>query len=479
MMSTYYAEMSYSRRKNKNISIRLKIDETINVGENKSNILVSVEYKNTGDRIMISDYGAEISATVNNLNGFAVGGSTKYLENTGGEWLDYPGYAQRAYNGLAHTSSGGGSFTVTAEFTAENILGIPATKGSINFTHDYEAINQTAPTISSHAVKSNRYGRETTFYLNTSHASYNLKCQLTIDGLTREQATAHSGFSWYIDSVHVASRSTSSNGSYSIIYDFEFNNKTVSGNWLINLISGTISDSKYYNSGQSYHYKLTVSAENNKGITVSGVMAVPQKVTGITADSSLDIIQGQTEQISYFVAPSNAELQSVSFISSDIGTATVDENGTVTAVSDGICTVTVTTEDGGFSAETVINVVDTSRFPALNYFTDYLSIVDVSRIIFACTFLSDELTEHGATVDKLITISIQGRAQPINSIRGIFSAVESNCQKLRDAAVSAGLTIDSLPEARAINKANTDWIIVVNGWIDLLNEIHTKINGGD
>ena len=121
---TYYAEMNYSRRKNKDISIRLKIDETVIIGENKSNIVVSVEYKNTGGRISISDYGAEISANVNNLNGFAVGGSTKYLENTGGEWLDYPVYAKRAYNGLAHTSNGGGSFTVTAELSAEKVLGI-------------------------------------------------------------------------------------------------------------------------------------------------------------------------------------------------------------------------------------------------------------------------------------------------------------------------------------------------------------------
>ena len=478
-MSTYYAEMAYSRRKNKDISIRLKIDETLNVGENKSDFTVTIQYKNTGNRITISDYGAEINVRVNSGGTWYVGGSTFYLENTGNEWKNYPWYPTFTRKGFSHTANGGGSFTITAELSAEKVLGTYATKGSIDFTHDFEKIDQTAPRISSHALKSNRYGRETTFYLSASHSSYNLKAQLTIDGLTYEQATAHSGFSWYIGSVYVTSKSTGSNGSYSIIYGFEFNNKTVSGNWLINLISGTISDSKYYNSGQSYPYKLTVSAENNKGITVSGVMAVPQKVTGITADSSLDIIQGKTEQISYFVAPSNAELQSVSFVSSDTGTATVDENGIVTAVSDGICTVTVTTEDGGFTAETVINVVDTSRFPALNYFTDYLSIVDVSRIIFACTFLSDELTEHGATVDELITISIQGRAQPINSIRGIFSAVESNCQKLRDAAVSAGLTIDSLPEIRSINKTNADWIIVVNGWIDLLNEIHTKINGGD
>ena len=231
-------------------------------------------------------------------------------------------------------------------------------------------------------------------------------------------------------------------------------------------------------SGGSYPYKLTVTALNGKQATLSGTLKLPQKVTGITADATLDIIQGETAQLIYSVIPSNSELQTVTFSSSDTGTATVDGNGIITAVSDGICTVTVTTDDGNYTADCIVTVVDTSRFPTLNYFTKYLSIVDVSRIIFACTFLSNELTEHGATVEELAIITIQGRSQPINSIRGIFEKIENNCNKLRTAAVSAGIEINSLPELREINKSNVDWIVIVNGWIDLLNEIHTKINGG-
>ena len=156
---TYYVEMNYSRRKNKDISIRLKIDESISVSENKSDFTVTIQYKNIGNRTSISDYGAELSVKVNDGAAWNVGAITRYYENTGGEWYDYPSYATFTRKGFSHTSNGGGSFTVTAELSAEKVLGIYATKGTINFTHDYELINQTAPTISSHAVKSNRYGR--------------------------------------------------------------------------------------------------------------------------------------------------------------------------------------------------------------------------------------------------------------------------------------------------------------------------------
>ena len=467
---TYYAEMNYSRRKNKDISIRLKIDETVIVGENKSDFTVTIQYKNTGNRTSISDYGAELSVNVNGGAAWNVGAITRYYENTGGEWYDYPSYATFTRKGFSHTANGGGSFTVTAEFSAEKVLGIYATKGTINFTHDFEKIDQTAPRISSHAVKSNRYGRDTTFYLSASHSSYNLNAQLTIDGLTYEQATAHSGFSWYIGSVLVESKSTSSNGGYSIIYNFKFNNKTVSGNWLINFIYGDITDSKYYNSGQSYPYKLTVSAENNKGITVSGVMAVPQKVLKITCDSEIAVnLQGSAVNINAYVLPDTSEEQGIIYSSSDSGIATVDENGNVTSVSEGVCVITAVSNDGGFVAECSVTVTNGDEFPILAEIR-FLGVSEISKIETACKFLADSLGV------ELSLPTVAGRNQAVTQIKSIFEGIEDCCQTLRAAAVSAGMTNLPIDERRMISKSNTggDWFFIVNGWIDLLNSINSQ-----
>ena len=56
--------------------------------------------------------------------------------------------------------------------------------------------------------------------------------------------------------------------------------------------------------------------------------------------------------------PSNADDQSVVWSTSDPLVATVDGSGTVTAVSTGNATVTVTTTDGGFTAQSTISVTD-------------------------------------------------------------------------------------------------------------------------
>ena len=80
-------------------------------------------------------------------------------------------------------------------------------------------------------------------------------------------------------------------------------------------------------------------------------------VTGITmTPSTASIAVGATRQLSSIIAPTNATNKAVSYSSSDSSVATVDANGLVTAVSDGTATITVTSDDGSFTATTVITV---------------------------------------------------------------------------------------------------------------------------
>ena len=55
---------------------------------------------------------------------------------------------------------------------------------------------------------------------------------------------------------------------------------------------------------------------------------------------------GEAAQLTVSVEPADAANQKATWISSDPKVATVDENGKVTAVGRGTCTITVTTEDG-------------------------------------------------------------------------------------------------------------------------------------
>ena len=86
-------------------------------------------------------------------------------------------------------------------------------------------------------------------------------------------------------------------------------------------------------------------------VAVSGVSLSP---------ANLSLSQGEDAILSATVAPSNATNQNVSWSSSDTAIATVDTNGLVTGVAQGTATVTVTTTDGGFVAQSIITVTTTA-----------------------------------------------------------------------------------------------------------------------
>ncbi len=83
-------------------------------------------------------------------------------------------------------------------------------------------------------------------------------------------------------------------------------------------------------------------------------------VTGVSLDkTSLSLDIDASETLTATVLPANASNVKVTWTSSDNAVATV-ENGLVKAVGEGTATITVTTEDGKFTAECVVTVKDSS-----------------------------------------------------------------------------------------------------------------------
>jgi len=69
-------------------------------------------------------------------------------------------------------------------------------------------------------------------------------------------------------------------------------------------------------------------------------------VTGITLnESSVSLMVGDTWQLTAEIQPENADNRTVSWESSDNGTATVDESGLITAIAVGEAVITATVED--------------------------------------------------------------------------------------------------------------------------------------
>lgn len=82
------------------------------------------------------------------------------------------------------------------------------------------------------------------------------------------------------------------------------------------------------------------------------------KVTGVTLDqSTMTLNVGATGQLTETVAPDNATDKTVKWSTSNSSVATVNADGTVTAKAPGKATITVTTNDGNYTATCVVTVI--------------------------------------------------------------------------------------------------------------------------
>lgn len=126
-----------------------------------------------------------------------------------------------------------------------------------------------------------------------------------------------------------------------------------------------------YNGDQSSWQSVAIGA-NNEPLLNATITYVPSKPETITAtgvkmsSSALNLTVGDTEMLVATVLPENATNKAVSWSSSDKSVATVSD-GTVTAVAEGTATITVTTEDGGYtsSCTVTVNPVKAGNYPVI------------------------------------------------------------------------------------------------------------------
>ena len=105
----------------------------------------------------------------------------------------------------------------------------------------------------------------------------------------------------------------------------------------------------------------TINVEN--GGTLSGTTSgnkVTYKVTGVTLNTDkLPLYTGDSNTLTATIEPSNATNTNLTWSSDSEKVATVDENGTVTAVAPGTATITATAADGSGKTDTcTVTVTD-------------------------------------------------------------------------------------------------------------------------
>ena len=103
---------------------------------------------------------------------------------------------------------------------------------------------------------------------------------------------------------------------------------------------------------------IRAEATDGSGVYAQCVVTVASdKVTGVTLDrTELELMVGDNEYLNATITPSFAENQYVYWESDNEDVATVNYYGKVTAVGEGKATITVTTEDGGYTASCMVTV---------------------------------------------------------------------------------------------------------------------------
>ncbi|MEQ8240764.1 MAG: polysaccharide lyase family 7 protein, partial [Cyclobacteriaceae bacterium] len=110
------------------------------------------------------------------------------------------------------------------------------------------------------------------------------------------------------------------------------------------------------------NYTISAKATDNEGAsrTSLGVdisVAVQVDVTGVNLAEVGAITVGGTLQLEAAISPSEATNKNVVFESDNTSVATVSESGLVTGISVGSATVTVTTDEGGFTDTKAVHVL--------------------------------------------------------------------------------------------------------------------------
>ncbi|MFY0605093.1 MAG: Ig-like domain-containing protein [Cyclobacteriaceae bacterium] len=171
-------------------------------------------------------------------------------------------------------------------------------------------------------------------------------------------------------------------------------------------------------------------------------------VTGVSMSANTTTIElGQTATLTAATTPANASIQTLLWSSSDEAVATVDENGKVTAISEGTATITVTTIDGGFTDTSLVTVTA----PSGTTYTETLTNLDLADW-GTTTFTGDNGIDW--------TVSMEGRESTVINGKSLTLKAQA---ALTSEPIPGGLVAISVKYKNPSTSVNRTIEIFVNG----------------
>ena len=154
---------------------------------------------------------------------------------------------------------------------------------------------------------------------------------------------------------------------------------------------------------------ITVSASGKSATCAVTVSKKIIRVTSVTLDkSSVDMYKGESITLVATVSPDNATYKNVTWSSSDVSVASVDQSGKVTAVKGGSAVITASAD--GCSAGCAVNITVPVQSVTLNHTS--LQIVEGEKVSLTATVNPSDATNKAvswSTSDaSIVTVDAQG-----------------------------------------------------------------------
>lgn len=144
---------------------------------------------------------------------------------------------------------------------------------------------------------------------------------------------------------------------------------------------------------------VTAAAGDYRASCIVTVQPERVRVTGIRFDEPTHtLMMGSTVTLQPIIAPDDATVKNLTWVSSDEQTATVSRTGIVTVLSVGETTITATTVDGGYSAEIKIIVTAAAQLGDVNG-DGYIDAADALLCLRASVGLITLTPEQEAAAD--------------------------------------------------------------------------------
>ncbi len=124
-----------------------------------------------------------------------------------------------------------------------------------------------------------------------------------------------------------------------------------------------------YREGKIYWTTCDDNGANIYCVDVSGNAEEWIGVTGLTATENMDLWVDETKQLEVMILPANAADKSVKYVSDNEEVATVDANGAITGVAEGIARISAISKDNGMAMD-VCEVSVTQPIQRLNLAVD-------------------------------------------------------------------------------------------------------------